>query len=239
MAQSHPSHQLMIGTLAVDVTVKPIKHLHLSVMPPHGAVRISAPEGMGEHQVRAYMIGKLGWIRRQQSRFQRQERESPRQVIERESHSVWGQRLLLHIQELDAPPRIEWRPNQLNLFIRPGTTSAKRQSLLAAWYREQLRTAAAPLIHKWQEALGVEMNRLFVQSMTRQWGSCNPITRNIRLNTQLAQKPKRCLDYVVLHELCHLRVPCHGEAFVALLNQSMADWQERKQLLNALPISPI
>ncbi|MEB3325730.1 MAG: SprT-like domain-containing protein [Cyanobacteriota bacterium] len=111
--------------------------------------------------------------------------------------------------------------------------------LLAAWYREQLRTAAAPLIHKWQEALGVEMNRLFVQSMTRQWGSCNPTTRNIRLNTQLAQKPKRCLDYVVLHELCHLRVPCHGEAFVALLNQSMADWQERKQLLNALPISPI
>jgi predicted metal-dependent hydrolase len=107
---------------------------------------------------------------------------------------------------------------------------------LAAWYRDQLRSAAAPLIQTWQEALGVEMNRLFVQAMTRQWGSCNPITRNIRLNTQLAQKPLSCLDDVILHELCHLRVPRHGDGFVALLHHHMADWQERKQLLNTLPI---
>jgi predicted metal-dependent hydrolase len=236
MAQPFPSHQLLIGSLAVEVTVKPIKHLHLSVLPPHGAVRISAPERMSEAQVRAYTIGKLGWIRSQQSRFARQERESPRQVIERESHHVWGQRLLLHIQEVDTPPRVELHPKQLTLFIRPGTTSDKRQSILATWYRDQLRAAAEPLIQKWEQALGVEMNRLFVQSMTRKWGSCNPASRNIRLNTQLAQKPKSCLDYVLLHELCHLRVPGHGEAFVALLNLHMLDWEERKQHLNRLPI---
>jgi len=236
MAQPFPSHQLLIGSLAVEVTVKPIKHLHLSVLPPHGAVRISAPERMSEAQVRAYTIGKLGWIRSQQSRFARQERESPRQVIERESHHVWGQRLLLHIQEVDTPPRVELHPKQLILFIRPGTTSDKRQSILAAWYRDQLRAAAEPLIQKWEQALGVEMNRLFVQSMTRKWGSCNPASRNIRLNTQLAQKPKSCLDYVLLHELCHLLVPGHGEAFVALLNLHMLDWEERKQHLNRLPI---
>jgi len=236
MAQPFPSHQLLIGSLAVEVTVKPIKHLHLSVLPPHGAVRISAPERMSEAQVRAYTIGKLGWIRSQQSRFARQERESPRQVIERESHHVWGQRLLLHIQEVDTPPRVELHPKQLTLFIRPGTTSDKRQSILAAWYRDQLRAAAEPIIQKWEQALGVEMNRLFVQSMTRKWGSCNPASRNIRLNTQLAQKPKSCLDYVLLHELCHLRVPGHGEAFVALLNLHMLDWEERKQHLNRLPI---
>ena len=236
MAQPCPSHQLLIGSLAVEVTVKPIKHLHLSVLPPHGAVRISAPERMSEAQVRAYTIGKLGWIRRQQSRFERQARESPRQVIERESLHVWGQRVLLHIHHADARPRIELHPNHLQLFIRPATPSEKRQCLLAAWYREQLRSAAAPLIQKWEEALGVQMNRLFVQAMTRQWGSCNPITGNIRLNTQLAQKPKSCLDYVILHELCHLRVPRHGDAFVALLHHHMADWQERKHLLNTLPI---
>jgi hypothetical protein len=60
-----------------------------------------------------------------------------------------------------------------------------------------------------------------------------------RVKAQLAQKPKVCLDYVLLHELCHLRVPRHGEAFVALLNQHMADWQERKRLLNRLPIVPL
>jgi predicted metal-dependent hydrolase len=123
MAQPFPSHQLLIGSLAVDVTIKPIKHLHLSLLLPHGAVRISGSERMREAQVRAYTIGKIGWIRRQQSRLERQERETPRQVIERESLYLWGQRVLLHIQEVDAPPRIEWRPKQLLLFIRPGTPS--------------------------------------------------------------------------------------------------------------------
>jgi hypothetical protein len=59
----------------------------------------------------------------------------------------------------------------------------------------------------------VQANKLFIQEMTRKWGRCNPKSRNIRLNTQLAQKPKCCLEYDVLHELAHLRVPSHGEEF--------------------------
>ncbi len=66
------------------------------------------------------------------------------------------------------------------------------------------------------------MNRLFIQAMRCQWGSCNPSTRNIRLNTQLACRPRTCLDDVVLHELAHLRVP---------------DWPERRRLLNDLPLA--
>ena len=93
-----------------------------------------------------------------------------------------------------------------------------------------------PLIETWQQRLHVRCNKLFIQAMSRQWGSCNPVAGNIRLNTQLAQKPKRCLDYIVLHELAHLRVPGHGEAFQALLNAHQPDWQERRALLNSLPL---
>jgi predicted metal-dependent hydrolase len=107
---------------------------------------------------------------------------------------------------------------------------------LAAWYRNELRQEAADLIDHWQQRLGVQINKLFVQAMSRQWGSCNPSTRNIRLNTQLAQKPRACLDYIVLHELAHLRVPSHGEEFVALLNSLQPDWEERRRLLNSLPL---
>jgi predicted metal-dependent hydrolase len=92
------------------------------------------------------------------------------------------------------------------------------------------------LIEKWEQQLHVQANRLFVQAMTRQWGSCNPKSRNIRLNTQLAQKPKGCLEYVVLHELAHLRVPSHGEEFIALLDSHLPDWEERRRLLNSLPL---
>jgi predicted metal-dependent hydrolase len=157
-------------------------------------------------------------------------------VIERESHALWGRRLLLHIEELHAAPRIEVHPTHLILYLRPGSSLQKRQSILAAWYRNELRREAADRIEHWQRRLGVEINRLFVQAMTRQWGSCNPATRNIRLNTQLAQKPRACLDYIVLHELAHLRVRTHGEEFLALLDSLQPDWQERRRLLNDLPI---
>ena len=236
MTQAYPSHQVLIGAVPIEVTLKPIKNLHLSVVPPDGAVRISAPQGMSPDHVRAYAIGKLGWIRRQQARLSGQQRESPRLVIERESHALWGQRLLLHIEEVNSAPRIEGHPRHLILYLRPGSTLEKRQSILAAWYRTELRKEAADLIDHWQQRLGVRLNKLFVQAMSRQWGSCNPATRNIRLNTQLAQKPRACLDYIVLHELAHLRVPTHGEEFVALLDSLQPDWRERRRLLNNLPI---
>jgi hypothetical protein len=191
---------------------------------------------MSSDHIRAYTIGKLGWIRRQQSTFACQPRETPRLVVERETHHLWGRRLLLQIHEVQAAPRVEVHPRRLVLFIRPQSSLQKRQSILAAWYREELRKEAWPLIETWQQRLHVRCNKLFIQAMSRQWGSCNPATRNIRLNTQLAQKPKICLDYIVLHELAHLRVPGHGEAFQALLNAHLPDWQERRALLNILPL---
>jgi predicted metal-dependent hydrolase len=236
MTRAYPSHQLVIGSLSVEVTVKPIKNLHLSVVPPHGSVRISAPEGMSPDHVRAYAIGKLSWIRRQQTRLAGQQRESPRLAVERESHYLWGRRLLLQILEVNAAPRIEVHPRRLVLCVRSGSSADKRQSLLAAWYREELRKEAGILIDTWQERLHVQANKLFVQAMTRKWGSCNPKSKNIRLNTQLAQKPKGCLEYVVVHELAHLRVPSHGEEFVTLLDSHLPDWEERRRLLNSLPL---
>jgi hypothetical protein len=143
---------------------------------------------------------------------------------------------LLQIQEVQATPRVEVHPRRLVLSVRPQSSLQKRQSILAAWYREELRKEAWPMIEIWQQRLHVRCNKLFIQAMSRQWGSCNPVTGNIRLNTQLAQKPKRCLDYIVLHELAHLRVPGHGEAFQALLNAHQPDWQERRALLNSLPL---
>ena len=77
----------------------------------------------------------------------------------------------------------------------------------------------------------------FVQRMKTKWGGCNPLTRNIRLNTDLAKKPPECLDYVVLHELAHLRERTHSPEFFALLDRSMPQWRHVRQTLNELPLS--
>ena len=236
MAQRPSSHRLLIGSVSVEVTHKPINNLHLSVVPPDGSVRISAPLGMSPEHVRAYAIGKLAWIRRQQARFSAQPRETPRLVVERESHRLWGQRLLLHIEERPAPPRVDRQPRRLVLGVRPGTSPERRRALLEQWFRQELRRQAQDPLDRWATALAVQPQRLFVQAMTRRWGSCTPRSSNLRLNTRLVHAPPDCLDYVVLHELCHLRVRNHGPAFQALLDQHMPLWRERRRLLAAEPL---
>ena len=104
-------------------------------------------------------------------------------------------------------------------------------------YRRQLKAAAAPLIAKWELILGVKVERFFVQRMKTRWGSCNANARNIRLNTDLAKKPRECLEYIVVHELAHLVEPTHGARFVALMDRLLPSWQFSWAQLNRLPVS--
>jgi predicted metal-dependent hydrolase len=104
------------------------------------------------------------------------------------------------------------------------------------WYRAELRRAATPLIAHWEGRLGVQSNRLFIQQMKTKWGSCQPVTRNIRLNTELAKKPSECLEYLVVHELVHLLEPTHNARFVTLMDRFLPQWKHFRQLLNRLPV---
>ena len=76
------------------------------------------------------------------------------------------------------------------LRVRPGTDEAKKQAIVDEWYREQLKKAVPPLIAKWEPLMGVKVERFFVQQMKTKWGSCNPASGSIRLNTDLAKKPR-------------------------------------------------
>lgn len=229
--------QLQIGEVEVEVVHKAIKNLHLSVHPPTGRVRIAAPERMSLDSIRVFAISKLPWIRRQQDRLVRQEREPPREWIERESHFVWGRRCLLRIVEADEAPSVELAHRRLILKVRPGTAIERRREIVDAWYREQVREALPALLATWESRLGVSTRRVFVQRMKTKWGSCNAKRRTIRLNTDLAKKPPECLEYVVVHELAHLLEPTHGERFRAILGELMPTWEERRRLLNDLPLS--
>ena len=166
-----------------------------------------------------------------------QERESAREYIDRESHYVWGKRYLLQVVEQDDAPSVELKHNQMVLTVRPGTDEAKRQAIVEAWYRQQLRDALPPLIAHWERLMGVKVERFFVRHMKTKWGSFNYRAHTIRLNTELAKKPRECLEYVVVHELVHLLEPTHNARFVALMNQFMPGWQFHKEQLNRLPVS--
>lgn len=228
--------QINLGEIAVDVVMKDIKNIHLSVYPPTGRVRISAPLRMKLDTIRVYAITKLGWIKSQQQKLRTQERETPREYLERESHYVWGKRYLLKIEEQDAAPGIELKHNKMILRIRPATSQEKKQEILEAWYREQLKAALPLLIAKWELLMGVKVGQFFVQKMRTKWGGCSRDTGNIRLNTDLAKKPPECLEYIVVHELAHLLEPTHNARFIALMDQFMPKWKFYKDQLNRLPL---
>lgn len=228
--------RIELGDITVEVVRKDIKNVHLSVYPPLGRVRIAAPKRMSLDTIRVFAISKLGWIKRQQERLREQERETPREYVDRESHYVWGKRYLLAVGEREGAPSVELEHSRMVLRVRPGTGEDKRRALVETWYRERLKEAVPPLLARWQPRLDVKVERWFVQRMKTRWGSCNHEARTIRLNTELAKKPPECLEYIVVHELVHLLEPTHNARFVALMDRFMPHWQIHRETLNRLPL---
>ncbi len=229
--------QIAFGDITVDVVLKDIKNIHLSVYPPNGRVRISAPSRMRLDTIRVFAISRLGWIKRQQKKLQEQERETPREYVDRESHYVWGKRYLLRVIEGDEAPSVALQHNRMLLRVRPGTDAKKKQAIVGAWYRQQLKKAVPPLIARWEPLVGVKVKRFFVQRMKTKWGSCNHRARTLRLNTELAKKPREYLEYIVVHEMTHVLEPTHNACFVALMDQFMPQWRFYRDQLNRLPVS--
>ena len=224
--------------LQVEVQRKPIKNLHLAVYPPDGRVRVSAPEFMGDEAIRLAVINKMGWIRRQQQRFRDQPRQSRREMVSGESHYYQGQRYLLSVVEKDAPPRVRILNSRvLELQVRPGTNRDKREAILYAWYRAQLKEQIPGLIAKWEPIVGVQVAEWGVKRMKTRWGSCNIEARRIWLNVELIKKPPICLEYVLVHEMVHLLERHHNERFHALMTKFMPNWRHYRDILNSAPLA--
>jgi len=230
------SEMIQLGDIAIDVTRKDVKHVHLSVHPPSGRVTLVAPRTTRLEVARAYAASRLGWIRDQQAKLRAQQRETPREFIERESHYLWGRRYLLSVREEEAKPSVRLSHRTITLTVRPGSTRAKREAVMQEWHRSLLHEVVPELIRKWEARLGVQVTRYFLQRMKTKWGSCNHRARSIRLNTELVKKPRDLLEYVVVHEMLHLIEPSHCEKFLALFSAHYPSWREARAELNELPL---
>lgn len=227
---------IQIGELSITVTRKAIKNVHLSVHPPDGRVTLAAPAATRIEVARAYAISKLGWIRDQQKKLASQARESPRQFITRETHYLWGLQRLMAVVYKDTKPFVELDHKHIVLTVRPNATAEKRGQVMHQWHTSLLHEAVPPLIKKWEPILKVTVNAYFLRRMKTKWGSCNHRAGNIRLNTELVKKPKNLLEYVIVHEMAHLREPTHNSHFIALLDQHYPSWREARAELNELPL---
>ena len=111
-----------------------------------------------------------------------------------------------------------------------GIAAAAGPEEVAQW-RAVVEACTPVLVERWERVMGVKAQKLVYRNMTSRWGSCQPATGRICINVRLALYPPECLEYVVVHELCHLLERGHGPAFQALMTRYLPDWKERRAKL--------
>lgn len=229
--------ELSVDGVDVSVTYKDIKNLHIRVHPPAGQVRVSAPRHVGEDVVRLAVVERLGWIRKHQDRLRLADRQSQREMVTGESHYAWGVPLRLTVVDRPGRAHVETDADQLILYVPPALGAEGRRAVLHNWQREQLRAAIPVLLAEWEPVVGRSVNEWGIRRMKTRWGSCNPLAARIWLNLELARRHPDCLEYVVVHELTHLRERGHGERFKRLMDGYLPEWRARRRQLNAVPLA--
>ena len=231
-------NQITVSNITVDVVHKDIKNMHLAVYPPTGRVRIAAPLRVNDDAIRLFAISKIGWIKRHQRKFEYQERITPREYKERESHYFQGRRYLLRIKDTNGAGFVDLKgKTYLDLFIRENASFENKQRVINEWYRKELKNIIPKLIEHWEKKIGVKVNFYGIRQMKIKWGSCNIEKTRIWLNLELAKKPIHCLEYILVHEMIHLLERNHNNRFKSYMDNFLPNWKQIKDELNRMPVS--
>ncbi len=228
--------QIEISGIKIEVIKKNIKNLHLTVAPPNGTVRVSAPIHLSDESISMFVRTKIGWIKKQQEKFEKQPRQAEREYVSGETLYVFGQQYFLKVEYSYKGNLLVLSGNDAILTVRKESTAKQRESFVNEWYRTLLKEKIEFHLPIWERKTGLYCDSWQTKYMTTRWGTCNTNTKKIWFNLQLAKKPIECLEYVILHELIHLKVRNHGKDFVELMDAYMPYWRETKKILNELKL---
>src|SRR5690606_11211552 len=224
-----------IGGVEIEVAFKAIKNLHLSVHPPEGRVTISSPHFYDLEKVKIYAVTKLGWIKKEQRKFQMQAREDERLMITRESHYLFGERYLLEVAE-GRRNNVKLKGKKMILTVTDTADRDLKRKTLYHFYRRELRKKLEIFIPRYAQNMQVGAPPVKIRTMKTKWGSCASDQGRVWFNVELAKKPVACIEYVVVHELVHLLERHHNKRFVLLMDRFYPAWRTQKKLLNELPL---
>ena len=227
--------EMKINGISVTVVRRNIKSLNLYVKPPDGNVWVSAPLRTSNRTIRLFVQSHIDWIHTQQENIRA---NCPiHEYVTGETIPVFGSQVLLYVTEVASKCTCAARmeEGQLVLTVLHGSTVEQREQLLRRWQREQLKEVAGAMLEHWGKLMQVQVNEWHIKRMKTKWGSCNFRAHRIWLNLALAEYPVECVEYVVVHELCHLLEPSHSARFWSIMTQYLPDWEERRTRLNTKP----
>lgn len=224
--------QVTVENLVIDIIRKKIKNIYLKIYSSTGKIQISAPAKMKEHVLQDFISSKLAWI---QSRIDKLPTICPErhyEYIAGEQHYFQGDQYILNIIHRPRGYQVALRAPYLDLHAPAHTERKQREKALLQWYRNELKISIAQLVTVWEPVIGVSIAEIGVKQMKTKWGTCNSRMRRIWLNLELAKKPLRQLEYVVVHEMVHLLERSHNSRFRSFMDQFLPDWRERKKHLS-------
>ena len=224
---------LTIENITLTLERKNIKNMYLRVLPPNGNVKVSAPSFISDEEIVNFIRLKKDWILKKQRYIKENNIKAPLKYDNGEKHYLWGKEYTLQLIKNDNVKHVllDKEKSIIYLPIAKRSTIEKRKKTLDEFYRNQMKIAIPPVLDKCTKIVGKTPSEVKIRNM-KNWGNCRYHDKRITLNLNLAKKDIECLEYVMIHELCHLIEFNHSKKFKMLMDKYCPNWKEIKKRLN-------
>jgi predicted metal-dependent hydrolase len=233
---------IVVDDLQINLQIKPIKSFILKVKPPEGAIWVSAPIEANIEHIEKFVRKRKAWIQKWQEKIldKKENAELPQSFILQSGSKfpLWGKEYVLNLSTTQGSERIEIEGDQLIMEVKASRSEADHLQMLYNWYWNALGFAISSISAKYTQRMNVYPHQWKIRDMTTRWGSCSVEAKRIWLSLALVAKDPRCLEYVIVHELCHLLELGHNAAFWGYVEQYYPNYKEAKKLLRAAPDFP-
>lgn len=221
---------IIVQGIEIIVARKNIKNINLRIMPPDGKVKVSAPRKISDQIIIDFVNSRIDWIVKHKEKFALKPRPHIR-YVDGDNIIILGNEYKLRLSTTLHRINIQLAGNEI-LLSRPINSNLESISKhLNLFYKKLLMQKLLELADKWQEYMGLYAKSFTIRDLKSRWGTCNVRSGKITINLHLIKLPIEHLEYVIVHELLHLRISNHGDEFKSLLTKYYPDWKRVKKSL--------
>lgn len=223
--------------LGYEVHRKKVKNINLRIK-ENMQIYISAPENLHSDYIKNFLISKEKWIKNVLKKLEKiKEERKEKEYITGEIHNFLGQKYVL-IVKLGNINRVALKSDKKNEIILTVNSdifdnSEEKKRILEKWHFENAKKVFLELLKKWAEILNEDVKKFSVKPLSKKWGFCNYTKRYVTLNVELIKRTPFEIEYVILHELAHLKYPNHGKGFYNYVEKYMPNYRNAEKMLNA------
>lgn len=220
--------------LGYEVHRKKVKNINLRIR-PNMEIYISAPMNLHSDYIENFIRSKEKWIKQVLQKIEEaKQNQLPSQYLSGEKHKYLGKEYELEVKQGNSN-RVSIKEGKIILTVISNIfeNSDEKKKVMEKWYFENAKKVFVNAIQKWLEILDESIEKLSIKPMKSRWGSCNHVKRYINLNTELIKRTQFEIEYVVLHELTHLKYPNHGKGFYRYIENYMPNYKMAEKMLNA------